>query len=234
MKDLIDAVAKVAASYIEDNQIIGLGTGSTANRFIECLGERIKNEGLSITGMPSSYQSAALAEKVGIQIVSPCCQQQLDITVDGADEVDPLLNLVKGGGGALLNEKIVASKSKRLVIVVSEEKIVPHLGARHHLPVEVIPEARFFVEGELSKLKPNRIVLRSTNGGTPFFTEHQNLLLDLFMDRIDPELEYEINMITGVVDNGLFTKFSPEVLVAKTDGVWKQQYVDGTLEEKKL
>jgi ribose 5-phosphate isomerase A len=234
MKDQVDAVARAAASRVENRQIVGLGTGSTASRFIECLGERISREGLSLCGIPSSYQTAELAERVGIKVLSPCSQWVADLTVDGADEVDPMLNLIKGGGGALLNEKIVARRSKRFVIIVTEEKLVEHLGARHHLPVEVVPEAKSYVEQELKRFNPKAVRLRCLEGRGPVFTEHQNLLLDAYFDRIEPELENTINTITGVVENGLFTDFWPEVLVGKADGVWSYERQNGSVAKSKL
>lgn len=223
MNDLVKRVACVVASRVEDHAVIGLGTGSTAACAIECIGERIRNEGISVCGLATSHQTAMLAEQVGITVLNPMSQVVTDWAFDGADEVDSQLNLIKGAGGAMLNEKIMAKRSKNFVIIVVDSKIVSKLGTRCPVPVEVIPEAYSLVSKELHEIGASSIKLRSSAISAPVFTEHMNYIVDVEFDEISMELESRINNITGVVENGLFLNFDPEVLVASPDGVWSMK-----------
>ncbi len=178
------AAASKSLEYVEDGMVLGLGTGSTAKYVIELLGQRVR-DGLRIRGIPTSKASAALADSLTIPLTTLDQIESIDLTIDGADEIGPGLELIKGGGGALLHEKIVASCSRRLLIVADEHKKVDQLG-RFPLPVEVIPFAAAPVKRQLEKLGANPS-LRIGNGGEPFITDEGNFLFDCSFGKIpDP------------------------------------------------
>lgn len=212
------AVAERAvADYVKDGMHVGLGTGSTAYHAINKIGELVK-EGMSLTCVATSTRSKNQALDLGINVVELDDVPYLDVTIDGADEVDPELNLIKGLGGALLMEKIVASASKTLVIVVDESKLVNPLGTKSPLPVEVLDFGHAKTATTLAKLgcKPT---LRMS-GDKPFRTDCGNLIYDCRFESInDPKkLESSINNIPGTVDNGLFLGIAKTVLVSRKDG----------------
>src|SRR5580658_1309119 len=163
-----EAAAQASLRFVEDGQVVGLGTGSTAAHFIQLLGERVK-AGLKIRGIPTSVRSEAMAKSLGIPLTTLDECQEIAVTVDGADEVDPRLRLIKGGGGALLREKIVASATKKLVIVADGSKQVPVLG-KFPLPVEVIKFAQSLVSKRLAALGA-QVQLRTGADGKPFLTD---------------------------------------------------------------
>ncbi|MDR3712941.1 MAG: ribose-5-phosphate isomerase RpiA [Puia sp.] len=223
MEDPVKNVKKLAAvkaiDYIRDGMTLGLGTGSTAYWAIQGIGERVK-QGLTVRAIATSVQSDSLAREAGIPIVSFAEIDHLDITIDGADEVDEKLNLIKGGGGALLREKIVASATLFYIIIVDETKLVPRLG-KFPLPVEVAPFGWEMTSLQLSKLgcKP---VLRSVND-KPFLSDNGHYILDCaFGEIVKPALLHEqVNAITGVMDNGLFINMADVVIAAYKDGSTK-------------
>src|SRR5262245_59276400 len=170
-----ELVAQKSLDFIEDGMVVGLGTGSTATRFIKLLGERVKR-GLKIRGIASSKASKKLAESLSIPIVDFQQCPEIDVAIDGADEIAPGLALIKGGGGALLHEKIVASASRRFIVIADSSKVVTHLG-NVPLPVEVIPAASPLVSRKLVE-KGIRPTIRRSNTGSEFISDEGNLILD--------------------------------------------------------
>lgn len=208
--------AERAVDDVRDGMIVGLGTGSTAYYAIQRLG-RLVQQGLSIQAIATSLQSEQLATQLGIPLVSFSEMTELDLTIDGADEVDPAFNLIKGGGGALLREKIVAAASKQLTIVVDEHKVVRQLG-KFALPVEIV---KFGYEATIRKLfqlgcEP---ILRARDG-EPYVTDNGNYIVDCSFNQIAApvELHRELNLIPGVVDNGLFVGMTKKVIVGYDNG----------------
>jgi len=208
-----EAAARASLRFVKDGQIVGLGTGSTAVYFIQLLGEQVKN-GLRIRGIPSSDRSREQAAGLGIPLTTLDEYQQIDVTVDGADEVDPQLRLIKGGGGALLREKIVASATKQLVIVCDATKRVPVLG-KFPLPVEVIKFAQAVVLKKIEALGA-QVGLRRGADGKPYLTDENNHILDCRFGQIPDAdgLARQLNAMPGVVEHGLFIGMASVVLVA--------------------
>ncbi|MFQ5624688.1 MAG: ribose-5-phosphate isomerase RpiA [Paracoccaceae bacterium] len=218
------AAAARALDFVEPKMRIGLGTGSTAAWFLRLLAERIESEGLQITGVPTSGMTASMARELGIAITTLDDAGWLDLTVDGADEFDPHLNLIKGGGGALLQEKIVATASDRMIVISDESKAVETLGA-FPLPVEIVrfgwETTRSFVE---EVLEGSNVLGRTTtlreNRGQAFITDEGHFILDLHLRQIgDPrELGAQLVEIPGVVETGLFTDIADLVVVGSSSG----------------
>lgn len=207
------AAARASLRFIEDRQVVGLGSGSTATYFIRFLGERVK-AGLKIRGIPTSTGSHDLAASLGIPLLTLDECPQIDVTVDGADEVDPKLRAIKGGGGALLREKIVASATRRLVLVADSTKQVPVLG-KFPLPVEVIPFAQTLLAKKLAALGVD-VRPRMEADGKPFVTDEGHHILDCHFGQIaDPEtLARRLSDMPGVVEHGLFINMASVVLIA--------------------
>ena len=205
--------------YIEDGMVVGIGTGSTARYMIEALAERVRG-GLKIKGVPTSKTFGEMAAQQGIPMISLDEAGEIDVTIDGADEIGPGLALIKGGGGALLHEKIVATASKKMVVVVGEGKVVPLLG-KFPLPVEVIPFAAAPVLRKLEALgiHPTRRPAKSGDG--PYITDEGNWIFDCHCGTIpDPSsLGLAIRGITGVVEHGLFIDIASVAIVADERGV---------------
>jgi ribose 5-phosphate isomerase A len=208
-----------AIDHIQDGMIVGLGTGSTIQYTLKKLAEEIK-KGLKIQGIPTSMHTKKIAEDLGIPLTKLDEITVIDVTIDGADEVDSNLNLIKGGGGALTREKIVAYQSKKEIIVVDESKVVKGLGADFALPVEVVKYGWRFTKKSLETLGCEA-VRREVMKDEPFITDNSNYILDCDFGKIDnPEaLEKEINAIPGVVENGLFIGLVDEVIVGSKQGV---------------
>ena len=210
-------VGEAAVEFIEDGMTVGLGTGSTAYWAIMKIGERVK-EGLKITAIATSKESESLAERQNIPLATFSQRNRLDITIDGADEVDRDLNLIKGGGGALLREKIIASASDKLLILVDETKLVKRLG-QSPLPVEVVP---FGMESTREKIKNLgcEANLRFTEKQQGFITDNGNYIIDCAFRSIhDPKLlSQNLSQIPGVVENGLFMGLTHKVLVGRNSG----------------
>jgi ribose 5-phosphate isomerase A len=218
--ELKRAAAESAAAELQDGMIVGLGSGSTAKLAVDAIGRRVK-EGLKIIGIPTSEQTAQQARSLGIPLVTLGEYSQIDVTIDGADEVElGTLNLIKGGGGNELREKIVATASSRLVIAVDESKLVNHLGDRFRVPVEVAQFGWQATARNLAKLKATP-VLRSGSDGKPFVTDGGNYILDCGFGRIESAsvLQRELDGVVGVVEHGLFIGLASLVLVGTTEGV---------------
>jgi ribose 5-phosphate isomerase A len=213
-----EAAARASLKYVHDGQIVGLGTGSTATIAIRYLGERVR-EGLKIRGIPTSIHSRDLATQLGIPLTTFEESQELDVTIDGADEFDPALNLIKGGGGAMLREKVVASATKKLVIVTDSSKQVPALG-KFPLPVEVIGFAEPLVAKKIAALGAT-VARRMDPAGKPYLTDEGHHILDCRFGPIaDPgALAGKLNEMPGVVEHGLFVGMASVVLMAKAGEV---------------
>jgi ribose 5-phosphate isomerase A len=200
--------------FIKDGQVVGLGTGSTAAYFIKLLAEQV-SKGLRIRGIPTSIRSQELAQSLGIPLTTLDQCQEIAVTVDGADEVDPQLRLIKGGGGAMLREKIVASATKQLVIVADASKQVPVLG-KFPLPVEVIRFAQALVAKRIAALGA-QVQLRTGADGKPHVTDENNHILDCrFGQILDVEgLARQLSDMPGVVEHGLFIGMASVALFAR-------------------
>jgi ribose 5-phosphate isomerase A len=208
-----EAAARAALQFVKDGDVVGLGTGTTARFFIDLLGAEVK-KGLKIHGIATSVRSQQQAVSLGIAMTTFDECQHIDVTVDGADEVDPQLRLIKGGGGALLREKIVASASRQLVIVVDATKRVPVLG-KFPLPVEVIKFAQALIAKKIAKFGAN-IELRLSADGKPYLTDENNYILDCRFGQIQDAdgLARQLSDMPGVVEHGLFIGMASVVLIA--------------------
>ena len=212
--------AETAVAQVKDGMIVGLGTGSTAAYAIDALGKLVQN-GLHIIGIPTSEQTARQARALGIPLATLAEQTQVDLTIDGADEVEGgSLNLIKGRGGALLREKIVASASTRLVIIVDETKLVDRLGSRYAVPVEVVPFGWQVAARNLREVGAT-VSIRRGDEGRLFVSDGGHYILDCAFGTIaaPASLEQKLNSIVGVVEHGLFLGMTSEVIVGGPDGV---------------
>ncbi|BAW31144.1 MAG TPA: ribose 5-phosphate isomerase A [Methanothermobacter sp.] len=211
-------VAYKAAEEITDGQVVGLGTGSTARYFIERIGMRIQEEELDILAIPTSYQSLFLARDWQIPLTS-ITEHDVDIAVDGADEVDKDLNLLKGGGAAHTQEKIIDYSASEFIVIVDDSKLSERLGKP--VPVEVIPVSSRLVCEELNSMGAKVQIRMSDAKDGPVITDNGNFVIDADFGSIeDPsKLEYEINSIPGVLENGIFSRGVDRVIVARKDGI---------------
>jgi ribose 5-phosphate isomerase A len=221
--DLRRRAAEAALDDVQARMKIGLGTGRTADHFVRLLGERVR-AGLDVTCVATSERTASLAASVGIRVATLDAEPVLDLAVDGADEIDGKLRLIKGGGGALLREKIVAHASRRFVVIVDEAKLVRELGA-FPLPVEVVPFGLAAtvrgVEAVLGRLGLAGAVVERQAAGRPYLTDNGNRILDLRLGRIpDPEaLAQSLKSIPGVVEHGLFIGMASAAIIAGQGGL---------------
>ncbi|MEQ1844563.1 MAG: ribose-5-phosphate isomerase RpiA [Nitrospira sp.] len=213
------AAALKASEFVRSGMVVGLGTGSTAKHLLVALGEQVK-AGMKLRGVPTSQETAALAKQAGIPLIDAENRWEIDVAIDGADQVDPHFNLIKGGGGALLKEKIVAASAKQFIVMVDHTKQVPVLGGSFPLPIEVIPFGWGSTAREIEALTKSRVVLRERNGA-PFRTEAGNLIVDVHIDRISQpgDLETALNLIPGVVETGLFVGRTNVLIVGTPQGV---------------
>ena len=218
------AAARRSVDFVENGMKLGLGTGSTAAWMVRCLAERVKAEGLKLTCVATSRRTAEQAKDLGLQVVAMDDVKWLDLTIDGADEFDPNLNLIKGGGAALLQEKIVATASDRMIVIADAAKEVAQLGA-FPLPVEVVPfgwqTTKALIEETLHSLDVlNREVTLRLHRGKPLKTDEGHYILDLNLKRIgNPrQLALVLNQIPGVVENGLFIDICDIVVIGHGDG----------------
>lgn len=221
MESLKQQAAYEAVKQVATGMVVGLGTGSTAKHAVIRIGERIRNGDLkNIVGIPSSVQTEELARASGVPLTTFDDHPHIDVTIDGADEVDPELNLIKGGGGALLREKILAQSSRRNIIIVDESKLSDRLGIHWALPVEVIPFARRTEEEYLKSLGATP-ELRTDGQGQPVLTDQRNLIYDAAFGPIsDPKaLALKLNDRSGIMAHGLFIGLAHEVIVAGADGL---------------
>jgi ribose 5-phosphate isomerase A len=213
-----ELAGRAAAQLVHDGQVVGLGTGSTAYFTVIALGERVR-AGLKITGIPTSIATADLARSVGIPLTTLDEHPVIDIDIDGADEIDPQLNLIKGGGGAHLREKVIAAAAKKMVVIADSGKVVEHLG-KFPLPVEIVSFARSVVEKKIASLGAS-IKLRTRKDGSFYLTDNGNPILDCTFGRIEdpPALARTLNNIPGVVEHGLFIGLASMALVGRGDHV---------------
>jgi ribose 5-phosphate isomerase A len=214
-----EAAAMEAVKYVEDGMVVGLGSGSTANIAIKMIGEKIRADDIEVIGIPTSAASDLLGRAVGIKIGDLDDHRLVDMTIDGADEVDAELNLVKGLGGALVREKMVAASTRVEMIVVDESKLVEHLGQNAPVPVEIINFSYNSTVRRLATLGCEPVI--RVADGRPFVTDNGNLIADCRFDTIDdPEsMESRLNLVPGVVDNGLFIGLADKVIVGSENGV---------------
>ena len=210
--------AEASLKFVSEGDVVGLGTGSTAIIAIQLLGEKVK-QGLRIVGIPTSQRSKQLAESLSIPLTSLDEVQQIDVAIDGADEIDLQLRLIKGGGGALLREKVVASAARQFVVIADSSKQVPVLGA-FPLPVEVIPFAKALIARRIGDLGAT-VNLRRYAYGNPFTTDEGHHILDCHFGPIrDPEaLARTLSDMPGIVEHGLFINMANIVLIGKGDEV---------------
>jgi len=221
MMDELKRQASIAAlDAVKDGMIVGLGSGSTAEIFIRELGNRVR-QGLRVQGIPSSEGSRRLAQEVGVPLTTLQDHPVIDVTIDGADEVSDKLDLLKGRGGALVREKVVAHASKYVIIIVDESKLTGSLGVKFAIPVEVVPFAVDVVKGHLNGLGGESVVRES--GGKAFVSDNGNLVLDWAHGRVEnpAALEKELKALTGVVDSGIFANVARLVIAATSTGIRK-------------
>ncbi len=229
MADLAEAAkrlaGKEAAKLVNDGAVVGLGTGSTAAHAIEELGRRIREEGLSILGIPTSYQAADLARRNGIPVRTLEDVDRVNIALDGADEVDPKRDVIKGGGGAHTTEKVIDALAEFFVAMIDDSKLVNRLGEKCPVPVEVIPMALAPVMRRLEAMGGNPILRAAVKKDGPVITDQGNLIVDVRFPAIeDPgDLESTLNNIPGVVENGLFVGLVDLVIIGnRGDGTIKR------------
>ena len=235
------AAARRAVDFVEGGMRVGLGSGSTAAWMVRCLGQRVREEGLKITAVPTSDRTAALARAEGITVVTLDEARWLDLTIDGTDEFDPDLNLIKGGGGAHLREKIVATASDQMIVIADAAKEVARLGA-FPLPVEVVPfgwqTSKALIEEMLVALDVlGREVTLRMKGDLPFTSDEGNRILDLHLGRIGNarQLALVLNQVPGVVENGLFIDICDRVVIGHGDGrVELRDIATGSSEEDRI
>ena len=221
--------AEQAVTYVESGMVVGLGAGSTALLALRALGQLlVSGQVRNIAGVPCAASIEAEAQRLGIPLTTLDEHPVIDLTIDGADEVDPDLNLIKGGGGALLREKLVAQASRREIIIVDESKLSPALGMHWAVPVEVIPFGWRSQKAFLESLRA-RVTVRVVTGGAPFRTDQGNLILDCGFGLIhDPvRLAAQIKARTGIVEHGLFLGLATDVIVAGQSGVQHLRRDDG-------
>ena len=220
-----EAAARASLRFVRDGDIVGLGTGSTAAYAIRFLGERVQDR-LKIRGIPTSIHTQELAASLGIPLTTLDEVQQIDVTIDGADEVDPGLRLIKGGGGALLREKIVASATRKFVIIADSTKQVPMLG-KFPVPVEVIKFAEALVTKKIAALGA-AVKVRVDSSGKKFVTDEGNHILDCNFGQIPdpPAVARKLEEMPGVVEHGLFIRMASVALIAKGDQVLELQRKD--------
>jgi ribose 5-phosphate isomerase A len=207
-------VADKIAEKVKDGDILGVGSGSTVYVALLAIAKKIKEERLNIKAIPTSVEISLFCSKLGIPLTT-LYENRPDWLFDGADEVDPKHNLIKGRGGALFKEKLLISSSPVNYIIVDDSKLVKKLGTNFPVPIEVFPEALLHVEEELQKLGTTSLLLRPAKGKDgPVITENGNLLFDAHFAEITDDLEIKIKSITGVIESGLFINYNVEILVA--------------------
>jgi ribose 5-phosphate isomerase A len=206
--------ARAAVQLVESGNVVGLGSGSTSAYAIRCLAERVR-DGLKIVGIPTSQKTKQLAEQLGIPLTTLEEHPHIDIDIDGADEIDPQLNLIKGGGGAFLREKIIASVSRRFIVIADSAKQVKHLG-KFPLPVEVVPFAQSLIKPRIEALGAH-VSLRSYAYGNPYVTDEGHHILDCTFGEIadPPALAEKLRSIPGVLEHGLFIGMAEMAIIGK-------------------
>ena len=233
--------AKRAVEFVEDGMRVGLGTGSTAVWMVRCLGEMVKNDGLQITGVPTSTRTAELARDVGLRVTTLDEAKWLDLTIDGTDEFDANLNLIKGGGGALLREKVVATASDQMIVIADVSKQVETLGT-FPLPVEIIPFGWQTTKTLLEETLINLDVMGRSSAlrldrDKPFVTDEGNFIQNLHLRRIGNarQVSLVLNQIPGVVENGLFIDICDIIVIGQGDGSVELRDINsGTVSHDKI
>lgn len=217
--------AEAALTHIVDGITLGVGTGSTVEHFIDLLAEKVASEGLSITTVPSSYATELRLRSAGLTVRPLSTVTSLPLAIDGADEVDPNLALIKGGGAALLREKILAEAAERLIIIVDSSKIVSRLGEKMPVPVEVLPASLALCHDRIRRLGGDPTLRQAKRKAGPIITDNGNLILDVSFPSIpNPErLEAQLNAIPGVLENGLFPHHADIIYVGHSQGVRRLQ-----------
>jgi ribose 5-phosphate isomerase A len=216
-----DALAEAAVAEIQSGMIVGLGTGRTASRAINALAERVRAENLDIRCVPTSHVTETLARALGLKLADFAMTERVDFLFDGADEVDPKLRMLKGGGGALVREKIVAKAADRRVYIVDESKLVDRLGQRTTLAVAVMAFGLASIRKNLRDLGLHGVVRRTLDGHL-FLTDNGCLIIDVTLeDRDVDELSCALNCVPGVVGHGMFLDEADEVLVETASGIQK-------------
>ena len=221
IEDAKKRAAVESVKHIKNGQVIGLGSGSTAAYAITEIGRLIRRNRWHVLGVPTSHQAFLLAVDCGIQVTTLDEHPRLDIAIDGADQIDPDLNMIKGMGGALAREKVVASASKQNVIIADETKLVKQLGTNHPVPVEVLPFAATTVMQKIKGLGAKSILRIGTGKAGPVVTDNGNFILDVWMKKIsNPEkLDIQLKSISGVVETGLFVGIADQVYVGTPEAV---------------
>ncbi|RLE51312.1 MAG: ribose 5-phosphate isomerase A [Candidatus Methanomethylicota archaeon] len=213
--------ARAALKHVSSGQVVGLGSGSTVEIFINELAKEVRRRSLKIQVIPSSYQVLLLAYENGLEVKMPNDVEIVDVAIDGADEIDPKLNLIKGGGAALLREKIIAYMAKKYIVIADYTKLVNRLGEKRSIPVEILPFAWRWTVSHLKKYGKVEIRMAKVGKVGPVITDNGNLIADLHVKPVDaPEiLEREIKRIPGVVEVGIFTGVTDIAYIGYVDGV---------------
>lgn len=209
-----------AARMVGRGAVVGLGTGSTAEFMIEELGRRVREENLDVVGVPTSFDASVLARENGIPVGTPDDVERIDIAVDGADEVDPAMNLIKGRGAAHLREKIVDGMAERFIVIVDESKLVERLGTKCPVPLEVLPMAARPVMRAVEALGGEPVLRMAARKDGPVITDQGNMVVDARFDGIDDpgEMETTLNNVPGILENGLFVGLATEILIGSISG----------------
>ena len=210
-----------AVNHVREGFVVGLGSGTTVAYAIQEIGERIRREGLRVLGVPTSHQALLLAVSCGIPLTTLDERPKLDLTIDGADQVDKGLNLIKGLGGALMREKVVASAAKQFVVVADETKLVKKLGTNHPIPVEILPFALSTVMARVEELGGKPVLREGKRKVGPVVTDNGNFILDVKFGSVDAldKLDVAVKLIPGVLETGLFVGMADVVYLGKQDGV---------------
>jgi len=216
--ELKQAVAAAALPEITEGMVLGLGSGSTLACFARALAEYARTTDLHLEMVPTSHQIRLLAFQLGLSVRDPMCLEHIDLTVDGADEIDTVGNLLKGGGGAHVLEKVIAARSQRCLILADESKLVSHLGEKHPVPIEVLSAALPFVMERLQAMGGRPTVRLSTTKAGPTISDLGNLIVDCDFGPIDnlPALDQRLNNLPGIIDHGLFLGMADEILIARS------------------
>ena len=210
-----DRVAKDIANKLKNGDIIGVGSGSTVYLALFAIADRVKKENLNIQVIPSSHEISMTCIQLGIPQTT-LLERKPDWTFDGADEVDPAKNLIKGRGGAMFKEKLLICNSSKVFIAVDESKFVERLGSKFPVPIEIFPSSLLYVEEQIKNVGAVDVKLRMAKGKDgPIISENGNFIIDAWFDSIDHKLESQIKSITGVIESGLFIGYNVEILVSK-------------------
>jgi len=218
-----EVVGRYIAEKVKNGSVIGIGSGTTVEVALRLIGERIAKEGLKVKGVSTSFKAESIARESGIEVYPLYSGIVPDFAFDGADEVDPDWNLIKGRGAAITREKILARRAGGLSVIVTEEKLVTKLGSKFPVPIEVIPDAYPDLVSALKTFSPREVVLREGSGKYgPVVTEHGNFLVDVsFSEGVPANFEDSVNLLPGVVECGVFSRDTKEVIVSKGSSLFR-------------